>query len=373
MNFLRIAEAARVVAPKDYDDATLDDRIAKNNKWQRWTSRGGPLGPGVESTISAADLKAAVAYGDPLIQNDNGTPNIDGQVKIIADAKAGNTNATNYIWLQMQDVILDKFWHKRIGSSDKRRRRMGHNPDVWDEWLTTAWADLMSPPHQNISPEISGISALDGFHLEKSAPFAAFSNLAKRYGFLLSNSAAVMNTNDHRKGATGTPFLDDEEESETTGKKKKQEPSVVSYDPKFMDAKKEEVGDHKNDTEDAVFEEIFRSSQDAEGFFEAIEDIVNDVASQTKGPAGTKMLEPFLYFVGEPMGKDESGLEVHAKTLGQLFKKFPEKDGSALYKYVKYTFPKMLKEWGINMEEFLKYANDDVTNARIRKIIKKAL
>jgi hypothetical protein len=359
MNFEKIREAAR--AAKVYDDTTLNDRILKNNKWTKWTSRGGPLGPGVESVLSKSDINEALSYGDKLIQNDDGTPNVDGQVKIITDAKAGNRTAINYVWLQMQDVILDKFWHNRIGASDKRRRRMGHNQEVWNEWLTLCWADLSAPPHSAVSPEVAGISALDGFHLEKSAPFAAFSNLATRFGFLLRNAASVINDEEHRKGAKGTPFSDDGDAS------------VLEYDAKYMDSKQSEEGSHAKSTEDEVFESIFRDSKEAEGFFEAFTDIVSSDKSQAKAPAGTKMLEPFLYFLGEPFSSDETGHSDYAKNLGDLFKRYPKEDNSALYKYVKYTFPTLLEEWGISMEEFLSYANDQTTNERLRKIVKAAI
>ena len=367
MDFDKIYEAANGVAPKKiYDDATLDERIAKNNRWTRWTSRGGPLGPGVESVLKKAEVEAAVAYGDPLIQNDDGSANVPGQVKIIEDAKAGNRVAMNYVWLQMQDIVLDKFWHNRIGASDKRRRRMGHNQEVWNEWLTTAWADLTSPPHQAISPEVAGISALDGFHLEKSAPFAAFSNLARRFSFLLGNSAVVMNDAEHRKGAKGTPFTDETDED-------RRGTTVLEYDPKYMDAKQSEKEDQHKSTEDEAFERIFRDSKEAEGFFEAFTDIMEDDRSKEKGPEGTSVLEPFLYFIGEPISEDGSGKHEYAKNLGALFGRYPKKDNPVLYKYVKRVFPEMLEEWGIDMEEFLKYANDQDSNARMRRIVKKYL
>jgi hypothetical protein len=359
---------------KEYDNSTLDQRIEQHNRWKRWESRGGPLGPGVESILSKAEVAEAVAYGDPLIRTDDDKPNIDGQVEILTNAKKLYKPAVNYLWLQMQDVILDKFWHNRVGQSDKRRRRMGHNSEVWTEWLTACYATLQNPMGHNdglIELGVPGVSALEGFDLAKSAPFAAFSNFAKtRYGLMLKNTANTINYFEYMKGMTKVPFMSNDNEVNAAKAKKRIEPKVLEYDPKYMDAAQQKEDGISDPTADAAFEAVFQNSEETDQFFEEFKDVLNDAKGiKTKG-SGIEMLEAFLYLIDDEMGVEKDGKKTVAEKWGDVLDNFPQEDRKEIQNMLRYKFPDILAENGMDMKTFLKYATDSVTGKRMAKLIR---
>jgi hypothetical protein len=373
MKFMTIRESGKV-----YDDSTLSKRIADNNKWKPWVSSGWKDGPGVESIFTPAEVTSACTYGDALVVNPDGSANIAGQKQIVIDAKAGKPEAMRYLFLIFQDVTLAKFWGQRIGSSKARRSMMGNDPEVWEDWLTIAWIDLTKQPHVSIL-YTCGKSALDGFDVNKSADFACLSNLANRYGFLLTNSAGHINDDERRHGMKGSPFMSSDDIDEETGKKVDNKPSVISYDPAYMDAKAEndqsaEIGP-EDPTVDEAYERIYHSAAENEAFFAALKDALADPRSKQVGKDGMKLLTPLLYLIGEPLNQDSDGVYEYAKKWDDTFRNDESpRDRKAAIKLCKHDFPKqVLPDEGIEWEDFEKHVRNNDDNKRIRKMLKAAL
>jgi hypothetical protein len=365
-------------------------KLTKYNKWSKWETHGGPTGPGVESILNKFQLEKALAYGDPLIEIkfSRGKYNASGQIQIIKDAQQRKEEAMFYLWLQFQDVILKRWWGNRIGQNEKRKRKLGHNENLWQEWISICWADLFNLPHYFKAKEIAGVSALDGFDVKKGEPVAALSNLANRFGLLLGNSASALNEDEVTKGMTKTPFYTNEELEEKeysegiqykdrrwNGKAVRWYTAKENTDPdyqEYMEKKQEEghlvyEGFHQKSTEEEAFENILRNSKETETFLKKFEFAFSS-SEIVKGIPN--IYQALLYAFGEPLKENEKGVDVVANTLTDICKIFPKKDSFKIKSFLN-SLPDFLTSFGIYNEDFMKYSKDHIIMSKMKDILKK--
>jgi hypothetical protein len=352
MNFKKIFE--------DKETYNYTQRVIEKSTWKKWKPHYvGNVGLlGIESVLTPKEITEATAYGDPLIELkvERGKLNSSGQIKIIEDAKARKPEAMNYLWLQFQNITRKGIFPK-LGSLADRKKEKNYDKDIWTDWLGIAWADLFNKDNIMPAKEIAGVSALDGFELGRSEPGAALNNLANRFALLLKNSADMLWTDEITKGLTKVPG----DTVKDIKQVKLDDHNIINNKLPVENISKETSLYTDLSNESQEFENIYKSSKEINTFLTRFKNSLNSQPFNVKLSNGDKISKSLIYLLGEQDNISNS--------ISDIQRKFEKKDSSKIREFLS-NLPSLLKDFNIDKEDFLMYAEDEVVLNKMKNLIK---